>query len=109
MQINEYQKKARLTALYPNVGSNPVYPTLGLSGEAGEVAEKVKKVLRDKNGVFDEETKEAIKLELGDVLWYVSQLGSELGFTLEDIANSNISKLESRSDRGSISGEGDNR
>ena len=100
---------ARNTALYPNVGQNPIYPTLGLAGEAGEVAEKVKKVLRDKNGNFDECSKESIKLELGDVLWYVSQLSSELGFDLEEVALANLEKLSSRSVRGKISGEGDDR
>ena len=109
MDLNQYQCKARETALYPDVGHNPIYPTLGLAGEAGEVAEKVKKVLRDCNGVFDNSAKEAIKLELGDVLWYVSQLSSELGFDLADVAHSNLEKLLSRSKRGNISGDGDNR
>ncbi len=109
MNLNEYQNKARQTALYPNVGNNPVYPTLGLAGEAGEVAEKVKKVIRDKNGVFDQIAKDAIKLELGDVLWYVAQLSRELGFDLEDVADSNLKKLENRSKKGLISGDGDNR
>ena len=93
MDLNEYQCKARETALYPNVGKNPIYPTLGLSGEAGEVADKVKKVLRDNNGLFDDESKESIKMELGDVLWYISQLSSELGFELESVALSNLNKL----------------
>ena len=109
MDLNEYQQKASKTALYPNVGDNPIYPTLGLAGEAGEVADKVKKVIRDRNGIFDMEAKESIMLELGDVLWYVSQLGAELGFHLEDIAISNLNKLSSRSSRGRISGYGDNR
>jgi len=109
MNLNDYQYKARKTALYPNVGNNPIYPTLGLSGEAGEVADKVKKVLRDHDGVFDESTKTAIMLELGDVLWYISQLSSELGFELEQVANANLKKLSSRINRGQISGEGDYR
>jgi len=109
MNLNEYQCKARKTALYPNVGENPIYPTLGLSGEAGEVADKVKKVIRDSEGVFNQEAKDAIKLELGDVLWYVSQLSSELGFELENVAISNLEKLKSRSIRGKIGGEGDKR
>ncbi len=107
MDLNQYQQKARTTARYPEVGNNPIYPTLGLSGEAGEVADKVKKVIRDKDGLFDKQTKEAIKLELGDVLWYVSQLSSELGFTLEDVGRSNLEKLASRASRGRLSGEGD--
>ena len=107
MELNQYQQRARATAFYPNAGQNPIYPTLGLSGEAGEVADKVKKVIRDKQGVFDDKAKEAIKLELGDVLWYVAQLSSELGFDLEQVALSNLEKLSSRASRGQISGEGD--
>jgi NTP pyrophosphatase (non-canonical NTP hydrolase) len=109
MDFKEYQEKSRKTAFYPNVGSNFVYPTLGLSGEAGEVAEKIKKVLRDKNGILDKETKADIEKELGDVLWYVSQLSSELGVSLDDIAEKNIEKLYSRMERGVLSGNGDNR
>ena len=109
MDLNQYQDKSRATARYPNVGKNPIYPTLGLSGEAGEVADKVKKVLRDKNGVFGENEKEEIKMELGDVLWYIAQLSSELGFDLNDVALDNLAKLSSRSNRGQISGSGDNR
>ena len=109
MDLNEYQNKSRETARYPNVGNNPIYPTLGLAGEAGEVADKVKKVLRDKNGFFDMEEKQKIKLELGDVLWYVAQLSSEFGFDLEEIAESNLKKLKSRAIRGKLSGEGDTR
>ena len=109
MDFKTYQKKARETAQYPNLGSNNIYPTLGLVGEAGEVAEKVKKVIRDKNGVFDKDSKDAIKLELGDVLWYISQLSSELGYELEEVANANLQKLNSRKSRGKIQGSGDNR
>ena len=67
MDFNTYQKNARLTAQYPNLGSNYIYPTLGLVGEAGEVAEKVKKVIRDKKGIFDDESKKGLKKELGAV------------------------------------------
>jgi len=109
MNFQEYQEKSRKTAIYPNAGENYVYPTIGLAGETGEVSEKIKKVIRDKNGVVDEETKEAIKKELGDVLWYVSQLATELGLSLDDIAENNIEKLYSRLDRGVINGNGDNR
>lgn len=109
MDLNSYQKGARATARYPDVGSNPIYPTLGLTGEAGEVADKVKKVLRDQAGVFDPEVRESLKLELGDVLWYVAQLSSELGLTLEEVAAANLEKLASRAARGRISGSGDNR
>ncbi|WP_320674712.1 nucleoside triphosphate pyrophosphohydrolase family protein [Prochlorococcus sp. MIT 1341] len=109
MELNHYQEQARTTALYPNVGENPIYPTLGLTGESGEVADKVKKVIRDKGGVFDESSSEAIMLELGDVLWYVAQLSSELGFSLEHVAKANLAKLASRADRGRLGGEGDKR
>ncbi len=109
MDLNHYQRESRKTALYPDVGLNPIYPTLGLVGEAGEVADKVKKILRDKKGLFDKESKEAIKLELGDVLWYISQLSSELGYELEDVAHANLEKLKSREVRGMIQGSGDNR
>ena len=109
MNFEEYQKKSRVTALYPNVGENFIYPTLGLSGESGEVAEKIKKVIRDKAGKLDEETREAIKKELGDVLWYVAQLASELGLSLDDVAAGNIAKLYDRMERGKLGGNGDNR
>ena len=109
MNFETYQINARKTAIYPSLGSNYVYPTLGLVGESGEVAEKVKKVIRDKNGIFDQETLIAIKKELGDVLWYVSNLSSELNFSLEDIAEENLNKLKKRSMEGKIKGAGDNR
>ena len=109
MDLNHYQKQSRETALYPNVGSNPIYPTLGLLGESGEIADKVKKVLRDQSGVFDAVAKESIKLELGDVLWYIAQLSSEFGFELNEIAEANLSKLKSRAIRGCIKGSGDDR
>ena len=109
MEMNFYQDSARKTAAYPDVGSNPIYPTLGLTGEAGEVADKVKKVIRDRGGVFDAEAREAIKLELGDVLWYVAQLASELGYDLNEVADANLQKLSSRAARGRIGGSGDQR
>ena len=109
MDFKTYQKKARETAKYPNLGSNNIYPTLGLVGEAGEVAEKVKKVIRDKNSIFDEESKLAIKKELGDVLWYLSNLCTEFNFSLEEVALNNLEKLKLRALKGKISGSGDNR
>lgn len=109
MDFKEYQKKSRKTALYPNLGDNIIYPTLGLSGESGEVAEKVKKLIRDKDGVIDDEFKDEIEKELGDVLWYISQLSTELGLEMDDVAEKNIEKLYSRLDRGVIGGSGDNR
>ena len=109
MTFNEYQQKSRTTAIYPNQGKNYVYPTLGLSGESGEVAEKIKKILRDKNGIIGEEERTEIKKELGDVLWYVAQLATELGLSLDDVANNNLEKLFSRLERDALSGSGDNR
>ena len=109
MEMNSYQDAARKTAAYPDVGRTPIYPTLGLTGEAGEVADKVKKVIRDRGGVFDSDTREAIKLELGDVLWYVAQLASELGYDLNEVADANLQKLSSRAARGRIGGSGDQR
>ena len=109
MDFKEYQEKSRKTALYPSVGDNFVYPTLGLAGESGEVAEKIKKVIRDRGGKIDDEVRGMIEKELGDVLWYVSQLASELGLSLDQVAEKNIEKLYSRMERGAIGGSGDNR
>ncbi len=109
MDLNAYQDAARQTALYPDAGSNPIYPTLGLTGEAGEVADKVKKVLRDRDGHFDDQIRAEIALELGDVLWYVAQLASEMGYDLEEVANQNLQKLRDRSARGQLKGSGDHR
>ena len=109
MDLNAYQHGARQTARYPDVGANPIYPTLGLCGEAGEVADKVKKVLRDQNGCFNDAVKQSLLLELGDVLWYLAQLASELGFELDQVAEANLEKLASRAARNVISGSGDHR
>jgi NTP pyrophosphatase (non-canonical NTP hydrolase) len=109
MLISEYQELSRRTATYPGAGDNIVYPTLGLAGEAGEVAEKVKKLLRDDDGVLTDERRAALAAELGDVLWYVAQLASELGLELEQVAQDNLDKLLSRQRRGVLSGSGDDR
>jgi NTP pyrophosphatase (non-canonical NTP hydrolase) len=109
MELDAYQRAARGTARYPDVGRNPIYPTLGLCGEAGEVAEKVKKVIRDRGGAFDEATRSALRLELGDVLWYVAQLAAELELPLSEVAAANLEKLGSRAARGVLGGDGDNR
>ena len=109
MDFQAYQLRSRETARYPDVGANPIYPTLGLCGEAGEVADKVKKVLRDGDGVFSPAVREDLQLELGDVLWYVAQLASELGLSLEEIAAANLAKLTSRAARNVIGGSGDRR
>ena len=109
MTLNEYQNEAKKTAIYPNQGKNIVYPTLGLAGEAGEVADKVGKIIRDKDYELDDETRVMLAKEVGDVLWFVSQLSWELGYTLEEIADMNIKKLRARKERGVISGSGDER
>ena len=108
MTLNEYQAAAAVTAKYPE-SMNLLYPVLGLCGEAGEVAEKVKKIYRDTDGIITEEKKAEIAKEIGDVLWYISIVARDLDYTLEDIAQINIAKLKSRHERGAISGSGDNR
>lgn len=108
MKLNDYQKLALETAIYPEE-QRIIYPTLGLCGEAGEVSDKVKKVLRDSNAEFTEKNRLELAKELGDVLWYCATLANDLGFDLERIANINLAKLQSRKDRGLIGGSGDNR
>ena len=106
MDFNEYQKKARKTAIY----KNPIiYPTLGLTGEAGEVADKVKKVLRDNDGEFTTTLSQQIAAEIGDVLLYCANLAQDLGFDLDGIAESNLRKLEHRQKMNKIQGSGDDR
>lgn len=109
MNFKEYQKKSRKTAIYPNKDNNFIYTTLGLVGESGEIAEKIKKVIRDGDGTIDDKKREELNKELGDVLWYLSQMATELKISLDDIAEKNIEKLYSRMDRGKIHGNGDNR
>jgi NTP pyrophosphatase (non-canonical NTP hydrolase) len=109
MEFKEYESIIEKTAIYPNRGNNIIYPTLGLVGESGEVAEKVKKLIRDEKGVVNEEFKANIKKELGDVLWYITALSLEIGFSLESIAEANISKLIKRRETNTLSGSGDHR
>lgn len=110
MELNHYQEEASKTATFDDFPVDPiVYLTLGLTGESGEVAEKIKKMFRNDNGTLSDEKKEAIKYELGDVLWYVSQLARALGYTLDEVAHANIKKLADRHARGVIKSEGDNR
>ena len=103
MTLNEYQKRARIY-IQGNVKNDALYLALGLGGEVGEVLEKIKKEIRD--GVFE---KRALQKELGDVLWYLSQLSCAYDFDLEDVAKANLSKLRWRCKRGTIGGEGDDR
>ena len=109
MDLDEYQKQARATARYPVIGHPVIYPALGLTNEAGEVAGKIKKVFRDKNGIIDEGDILALQSELGDVLWYLAQVSTELGLSLDEIAAHNIVKLQDRLSRGKIHGDGDER
>lgn len=108
VDLAEYQRRSRRTAEYPREAWL-AYPALGLSGEAGEVAEHAKKAIRDDEGEVSEERRGAMAKELGDVLWYVAQLASELGLDLDEIAQTNLDKLLSRQRRGVLSGNGDDR
>jgi NTP pyrophosphatase (non-canonical NTP hydrolase) len=109
MNFDEYQDAAGATAIYPDRGRNFTYPALGLAGESGEVCEKLKKVIRDHGGQLDDEIRSEVAKELGDVLWYVSQVALEMGLSLQEIAKANIQKLTSRKQRDQIHGNGDNR
>ena len=104
--LNNYQMQARKFAIYPE-RMNIVYPALGLAGESGEVADKVKKIYRD--GRDDAQFKGEIAKEIGDVLWYCANLAEDLGFTLQQIAEMNIYKLQCRKTKGTIAGSGDDR
>lgn len=99
MTFEEYQSDARSTARYPRRMSNLEYPTLGLTGEAGEVANIVKKIQRDHDGIINDEIRGKLKDELGDVLWYISACADELGLTLSEIAEYNVDKLAKRHGR----------
>ncbi len=108
MTLNEYQQHALETAIYPE-NRRILYPTLGLTGEAGEVADKVKKVIRDGHEEFSSEKRLEIVKEIGDVLWYCATLSRDLGYDLEQVAQMNIDKLRSRRERDLLHGSGDNR
>jgi NTP pyrophosphatase (non-canonical NTP hydrolase) len=108
MDLSEYQRQSRRTAEYPREAWL-AYPALGLAGEAGEVAEHAKKAIRDDGGKVSDERRVAMSKELGDVLWYVAQLATELGLDLDEIAKQNLEKLFSRQARGVLSGSGDDR
>jgi NTP pyrophosphatase (non-canonical NTP hydrolase) len=109
MNFADYQTKSRKTANYPSIGHPVIYPTLGLTNEAGEVAGKIKKIFRDKSGIIAEADRDALKGELGDVLWYLAQVCTELEISLDAVAEHNLEKLFSRLERGRIGGDGDNR
>ena len=110
--LNEYQEMALETAIYPEA-FKAIYPALGITGEAGEVSDKIKKLIRDKGykgGLIEsDKDREDIALELGDVLWYVATLANDIGYNLEEIAILNYSKLQKRKEQGKIGGSGDHR
>ncbi len=109
MNFKEYQARAGDTAHYANAGNNFIFPTLGLAGEAGEIANKIKKIERDFGGVVNDEVRGIVEAELGDLLWYVARLSTELGLDLDAVAEKNIEKLASRKSRGVLGGAGDTR
>lgn len=109
MDFDDYQEKARQTANYPDIGAPYIYPVIGLAGESGELANKIKKIFRDDGGVLTAERKAQIEGELGDILWYVAQIATELHLSLSDVAEHSIEKLQSRLARGTIVGSGDMR
>ena len=113
MDFDDYQKKAakydlaKATTNLKDAGF--IEKVLGLVGEAGETADKIKKLIRDKDGVISEEDKELVTKELGDTLWYIASISRYLGVSLSDVAQGNIDKLEDRFQRNQIHGEGDKR
>ncbi len=109
MDFQQYQTESRKVVQYPDAGHNFIYPTLGLAGEAGEVADKIKKVIRNDGGLVSESVRQDLAKELGDVLWYVSQVATELNLQLDDIARGNLEKLQDRLARNVIRSTGDNR
>ena len=113
MNMHEYQQQAKQTAFYPNRGDNFVYPSLGLVNEAGEVAGKIKKLMRDQNKFsptdLSAEDRAALEKEIGDVLWYITILADEVGCSLEDVAATNVEKLQGRKTRETLKGDGDDR
>lgn len=112
MTFDEYRLFVKSMKRYPEQFTI-MYPALGLAGEAGEIAEKIKKWLRDYKPSspddMPEEIRQALLLELGDPLWYITSLADDLGFTLDDVVEANVAKLSSRKDRGVIHGSGDSR
>lgn len=109
MLFEEYQERAIVKKFYPNIGEPWIYPLLGLQGETGELSEKIKKLHRDAGGILTPEFLLSIKKELGDVLWYLTNLSNEFGFSLADVAQTNIDKIESRWKAGTLQGSGDDR
>lgn len=110
MNLNDYQKQALTTVLTTDDKfKDLLHWVLGINGESGEIAEKVKKIIRDKNGKVSAEDKKELTKEIGDVLWYLAVFADQLGADLDDIAQANLDKLQSRKKRGVLGGSGDNR
>lgn len=111
MELNEYQKQAEQSAVYPASGTfgGVLYAVVALVGEAGEIANKTKKIMRDADGEIGELRRMELAKEMGDVLWYLAALAGELGITLEEIAQGNLDKVMKRKAEGKIKGDGDNR
>lgn len=114
MNFNDYQRGTATTAIYPGAGDprsveGLSYATLGLVGEAGEIANKVKKILRDSGGVISNEHRVQLKKEAGDVAWYLAQLCTQLDVWLDQVCTENLEKLAGRAERGVLQGSGDNR
>lgn len=117
MEFNSYQVRAFITAVYPNLGSNILYPAIGIAGEAGELLDKIKKAWRNSGvmkpssilSTLTEKQISDIAKELGDILWYVAAFATEMGLELNDIAAINLEKLANRHNNNTIKGEGDNR
>ena len=110
MTFDEYQLKALTTILSTNDElKDTLHWVLGINGEAGEVAEKVKKIIRDQDGNFTDADKKELAKEIGDVLWYLAVFAHQLGYSLDDVAKTNLDKLSSRKERGVLGGSGDNR
>lgn len=119
LSFEEYQKRAADTARYPKVfvqqedgtllETNFIYPSLGLGGEAGEILEKVKKIVRDQHGAVTNENRAAIAKEVGDELWYLASICKEFGLDMGEVAQGNLDKLAARASKGTLSGSGDNR
>jgi len=108
LTFEAYQRGAASTAVYPGRGEgNWIYPALGLAGESGEICEKIKKAIRDDAGTMTEERRALLAKELGDVLWYVATMCSELGLSLDEVAAGNLAKLAARKQSGTLHGSGD--
>ncbi len=108
IDFDEYQRGAARTKIYP-VEYNIIYPALEMAGEAGEICNKVKKYLRDDKGVISDKKREEVFEEMGDVLWAMAAMASDLGYTLSQVAEHNLAKLQSRQERGVLGGSGDRR